>query len=90
MTQPDIVIAHNRDGTHYAIGGWDEFNRYARLNWPLWEAVSRATEYMSEVDRLKVLAYHHAVEAQHCRLMLEKYDLMSPKKVTIKPEDRST
>jgi len=56
---PKVRVAERADMLGYALQGWEQFDRWANMNEPLWRCAS--DEYKrrgySDEDRIKLLAY---------------------------------
>lgn len=68
---PTITIARNARGD-YAIQGFEDFDRHARHNLPLYRALVNSTTGMSEVDRLRVMLWHYVNEAETAKALYYK------------------
>lgn len=66
---PEITIGTDATNTHYGIMGWEEFDRYARLNLPLYRTLADSTHYMTETDRLRVMLWHYVNEAETAKAL---------------------
>lgn len=63
---PQLTYLHNDHG--YALAGWDEFNQYGRLNWPLWRhCLDITNDQMTEIDRLRFMLATHALEFERAK-----------------------
>ncbi len=69
MNIPDITIGVDAKHEHYGIMGWEEFHRYARLNLSLYHSLIESTQYMTEVDRLRVMLWHYVNEAETAKAL---------------------
>ncbi len=70
MKPPQLTIAHDPSSTHYGFAGWEDFNQYARQNWPLWASLHDSVSYMNEGDRFRMML---AMYATHYEALKKEY-----------------
>lgn len=85
-TQPPLPKLTYACDTHgyvhgYALVGWDDFYRYARLSWPMWERLAADTESLTEIDALRIMLAAYATEHEHLKREHADYVARNPEQV---------